>query len=74
MGASSSIHPEIIVSSIEVSFVDKSGNLKSDKEIKEISEKACKKFDYPSHFYDAFKTAKNYKEYAKTLTAGSRQI
>jgi hypothetical protein len=70
MGASSSIYPEIIVSTIEVSFVDKSGNLKSDKEIKEISEKACKKFDYPSHFYDAYKTTKNYNEYAKTLTRG----
>ena len=75
MGASSSIHPEIvIISSIEVSFVDKSGNMKSTEEIKKISEKACKEFDYPSHFYDAFKTAKSYKEYAKTLTAGSRQI
>jgi hypothetical protein len=74
MGASSSIHPEIIVSSIEVSFVDKSGNLKSDKEIKQTSEKACKKFDYPVSFYDAYKTTKNYSEYAKTLRAVSRQI
>jgi hypothetical protein len=29
-----------------------------------------KEFDYPSHFYDAIKTTKNYKEYAKTLTPG----
>jgi hypothetical protein len=70
MGTSSSIHPEIIVSIIEVSFVDKSGNMKSTEEIKKISEKVCKEFDYPSHFYDAFKTTKNYKEYAKTLTPG----
>jgi len=75
MGASSSIHPEIvIISSIEVSFVDKSGNMKSTEEIKKISEKACKEFDYHPSFYDAYKTAKNYKEYAKTLRARSRQI
>lgn len=70
MGTSSSIHPEIIVSIIEVSFVDKSGNMKSTEEIKKISEKVCKEFDYPSPFYDAYKITKNYKEYAKTLRAG----
>jgi hypothetical protein len=62
--SSSSIHPEII----EVSFVNKkTGKLLSDEEIKKISEKVCKEFDYHPQFYDAYKRPNAYNEYAKNL-------
>jgi cell fate (sporulation/competence/biofilm development) regulator YmcA (YheA/YmcA/DUF963 family) len=61
---SSSIHPE----TIEVSFIDKTtGKLMSNEEIKKISEKACKEFDYHPSFYDAYKKLNAYNEYAKNL-------
>jgi hypothetical protein len=68
---SSSIHPE----TIEVSFVDKTtGKLMSNEEIKKISEKACKEFDYHPSFYDAYKVGENgknpYDEYSRKLKAG----
>ena len=73
MGASSSIHPEVI-KSIEVSFVDKTGSIISDEEIKIISKKSFKEFDYHQSFYDAYKLCKDgktpYEEYSRNLTAG----
>ena len=67
----SSIHPE----TIEVSFVDKTtGKLMSNEEIKKISEKACKEFDYHPSFYDAYKVGENgknpYNEYSRKLQTG----
>ena len=73
MGSACSIHPEV-VDSMEVSFVDKTGKLLSDKEIQEISKKACKIFDYHPSFYDAYKVDKYgknpYEEYNRKLNSG----
>lgn len=74
MGAASSIHPEV-VKSVEVSFVNKkTGRLMSDEDITEISNEACKKFDYHPRFYDAYKVGKDgkspYAKYAANLAAG----
>lgn len=74
MGASGSIHPEVI-KSLEVSFVDKkTGRLMSDEEISQISNKVCKEFDYHPRFYDAYKVGKDgkspYAKYAANLAAG----
>jgi hypothetical protein len=73
MGSASSIHPEVI-KSIEVSFVDKTGSIMSNEEIKNISEKACKEFDYHPSFYAAYKVGKDgkspYEEYSRNLNAG----
>jgi hypothetical protein len=70
LSSSSSIHPEV-VTSIEVSFTDKKGNLLSSDEIKRISEKACKEFDYHPSFYNAYKFGKDgkgpYDEYSRKL-------
>jgi hypothetical protein len=71
MGAASSIHSEV-VKSVEVSFVNKkTGRLMSDEDITEISNEACKKFDYHPRFYDACKDGKSpYAKYAANLAAG----
>ena len=73
MGATSSIHPEVI-KSIEVSFVDETGKLKSYEEIKYISAKACKDFDFKPSFYDGFKVDKYgknpYEQYSIKLKNG----
>jgi hypothetical protein len=77
MGASISIHPEIIKST-EVSFVDKkTGRLFTQEEINKICEKACKEFDYKPAFYDSYKVGKNgkkpYAELAKRIAEGSNK-
>ena len=74
MGASISIHPEIIKSA-EVSFVDKkTGRLFTQEEINNICEKACKEFDYKSAFYDSYKVVKKpYAELAKRIAEGSNK-
>lgn len=74
MGASGSIHPEV-VKSVEVSFVDKkTGRLLSEDKITEISCEVCKEFDYQPGFYDAYKVSKDgkspYSKYAANLAAG----
>lgn len=78
MGASSSIHPEVIIRSTEVSFIDKkSGHKFSYEEINRIIEKSCKEYDYKPSFYDGYKNDKNgknpYSVLAKRISEGSNK-
>ena len=77
MGASISIHPQVIKST-EVSFVDKkTGHLFLEEEINKICEKACKEFDYKPTFYDSYKVGKTgkkpYAELARRIAEGSNK-
>ena len=53
MGSVGSIQ---VLKSIEVSFVNpKTGKIFPEEKIMEITNKACKEFDYKQCFYDAYK-------------------
>jgi hypothetical protein len=77
MGASISIHPEVIETT-EFSFVNKkSGQIFSEGDINKIIENACKDYDYKPSFYDSYKVDKNgknsYAELAKGISEGSNK-
>ena len=77
MGASISIHPEVIETK-ELSFVNKkSGQIFSEGDISKIIENAYKDYDYKPSFYDSYKVDKNgknsYAELAKRISEGSNK-